>query len=463
MLEMYNLRQEHHSLRQELSHLLYQNDAAFRVIARLKEERDNARAQLAHAHTPSQPTSNGNAADAGPSAPAEHPDSAGSKRPAESAGAEDSQPQQKKQRSAMPDAMRKSIDDTVKTLTSQRKNSTISDTLLTAEEAQRYGLSSTYPIHKVNSGGMLGLQLCPSNDSLLLTCGGDGFVTLFDASESDIRTSVNAHGKKALSVRFVDSAGSTAISGGGDKTVRVWRLSDGDDTPSLTKHLELSEHTGAVVSVAVHPNESLAASASGDGSLAFFDLSNGTCMQTVSSPLEEKSPYMCSSMHVDGGLFGAGNARGDFELWDVREMKCVTRLPGHGASGVRSISFSENAVTASACGDEGVLVWDLRKCVGREDNTGNQKHTLGFFQNSKGVSGVSCIHFDHSSHYLAAAGSSLSVLMAKQSYTSAIDLPPLGSRKSAKSLAFGRDAKRLFVGASDHNLREFAIQETMDE
>ena len=46
MLEVYQLKQQYHALRQELSNALYENDAAKRVIARLIKERDEARQSL---------------------------------------------------------------------------------------------------------------------------------------------------------------------------------------------------------------------------------------------------------------------------------------------------------------------------------------------------------------------------------------------------------------------------------
>jgi pre-mRNA-processing factor 19 len=46
MLEVFTLKQQYVTLRQELSNALYENDAAKRVIARLVKERDEARHAL---------------------------------------------------------------------------------------------------------------------------------------------------------------------------------------------------------------------------------------------------------------------------------------------------------------------------------------------------------------------------------------------------------------------------------
>lgn len=47
MLEAFQLRADAQKLRQDLSHALYKEDAAMRVLARVVKERDQARAALA--------------------------------------------------------------------------------------------------------------------------------------------------------------------------------------------------------------------------------------------------------------------------------------------------------------------------------------------------------------------------------------------------------------------------------
>jgi len=65
--------------------------------------------------------------------------------------------------------------------------------------------------------------------------------------------------------------GHTALSGGGDKTVRVWDLSTGRCTAVL------EGHTNLVSSVALSGDGRTALSGSDDGTVRVWDLGAGTC------------------------------------------------------------------------------------------------------------------------------------------------------------------------------------------
>jgi len=82
MLECLELRRQGAELRQELSHALYKEDAAMRVLARVTRERDEAREALASVKATLGPAfSNGGGASAGGDAEME-----GVEQPQESSG-----------------------------------------------------------------------------------------------------------------------------------------------------------------------------------------------------------------------------------------------------------------------------------------------------------------------------------------------------------------------------------------
>jgi pre-mRNA-processing factor 19 len=156
MLELYSTRMQLHQTRQELSHALYQHDAASRVIARLIKERDEARKALTDmkehlqhelAHRP------------------EAPEAAGS-APAAKAG--------------LPDRVLSDMVEVNAVLSKGRKKRPISESLAAQEDISSLTLSGSFPLHKTTAGGIAALDLNPQQESVVASAGADATVQVFD-------------------------------------------------------------------------------------------------------------------------------------------------------------------------------------------------------------------------------------------------------------------------------------------
>jgi len=123
MLETYSLREQLESVRQELSHTLYQHDAACRVIARLIKERDDARNQLASLKA---------------RGPAQNDDGMDVEQTS----------------SGLPEDVKEKMTAKSKELSAERKKRQISEELATAEDIKEYQQFSTNNIHKTNPAGI---------------------------------------------------------------------------------------------------------------------------------------------------------------------------------------------------------------------------------------------------------------------------------------------------------------------
>ncbi|KAJ6725824.1 PRE-MRNA-PROCESSING FACTOR 19 [Salix purpurea] len=145
MLSNFALEQQLHTARQELSHALYQHDAACRVIARLKKERDEARSLLAQAerqvpmYASEAVTENASVLSNG-------------KRAAED---DDMGQPGKRVRPGISANIITELTDCNATLSQQRKKRQIPPTLAPIGGLERYTQLSSHPLHKTSKPGYL--------------------------------------------------------------------------------------------------------------------------------------------------------------------------------------------------------------------------------------------------------------------------------------------------------------------
>ena len=415
MLETNELRKDLHATRQELSHALYQHDAACRVIARLVKERDDARAALASAQA---------------SGPMHAAPTAAGKRG--STAMEEDGDSAKKAKGGISQEIVDAMVAKSKELLKWRKKREISESLATSEAVAKMSSSETAPCHKTAAHGISAIAVNPVDANVVATAGADGTVALFDVAKGKRSGAcLSGHGKKCTDVAWVEE--NILLSSSADGTVKLWN-------GHACKATMAGVHTKEVVGVSVHPTKSYALSVGADMSWGFYDVGAAECLSVVKDE-DGEGGFTCGTIHPDGLILATGCTDSIVKVWDIKSQKSVAKVEGH-VGKVNGLSFSENGYYLATCAEDGVKLWDLRKL--------KNFRSIAPYENGAMTTAV---QFDFSGHYLAVGGADARVYAVKQDWelVKAWEVP----KPAVGAVAFAPDAKGLYVGCADHNLRIF--------
>lgn len=416
MLEQHALREQLHTVRQELSHALYQHDAASRVIARLMKERDEARSGL------------GSALKAAPAA-------VGGKRAAESTDDDAS----KKSKGGITASVISTMTSLSKELSKGRKKRQVSETLASKETVESFSLLSSQPLHKTTQPGITACDVHPTQD-LIATGGVDTSVVLFDKAQGKITQTLSGHSKRVTGLKFVPKKEDLLVSCSADKSTKMWRGSARDKMECVAT---FKDHSGEITGLSVHPSSTYFVTASADKSWAFYDMETATCLAQVSDSTVQKG-YTCAAFHPDGLILGTGTAENLVRIWDVKSQENVAKFEGHKGP-ITSMSFSENGYHLATSAIDGVKLWDLRK----------PKNFKNLAPYPSGVL-TTVVQFDHSGMYLGVGGADARVYGVKNDWEVVKTFEDV--HKEVTTLMFGKDAEKLYVCSMDRNLREFGFK-----
>ncbi|XP_024292410.1 pre-mRNA-processing factor 19 isoform X1 [Oncorhynchus tshawytscha] len=420
MLHSFTLRQQLQTTRQELSHALYQHDAACRVIARLTKEVTAAREALATL----KPQAGLVVAQAVASQP--HVTAGGAGEPMEVS----------EQVGMIPEIIQK-LQDKATVLTTERKKrgKTVPEELVRTEDLSKYRQVATHAgLHSASVPGILSLDLCPSDTNKVLTGGADRNVVVFDKKEEQIIATLKGHTKKVTSVIYHPSQ-SVVFSASPDSTIRVWSVTGGNCVQVVRAH------EASVTGLSLHATGDYLLSSSEDQYWAFSDIQTGRVLTKVTDEAAGCA-LTCAQFHPDGLIFGTGTADSQIKIWDLKERTNVANFPGH-IGPVTSIAFSENGYyLATGAQDSSVKLWDLRKLKNFKTITLDNNYE------------VKSLVFDQSGTYLAVGGTDIRVYICKQ-WSEVLNFTE--HTGVVTGVAFGEHAQFLTSTGMDRSLKFYSL------
>ncbi|KAF8672552.1 hypothetical protein RHS04_07771, partial [Rhizoctonia solani] len=163
---------------------------------------------------------------------------------------------------------------------------------------------------------------------------------------------LQGHTHSVNSVTFTPD-GTRLVSGSDDRTVRVWRVSDGSAVAT-----PFQGHSRGVNSVAVSADGMLVASGSDDGTVRVWRMNDGSL---AAGPFVGHTVRILSvGYSPDGTRVISGSADETVRVWNVREGMVAPASSEVGLSYITSLSFSLDGAHVLTVSDEDEMrMWDV--------------------------------------------------------------------------------------------------------
>lgn len=179
---------------------------------------------------------------------------------------------------------------------------------------------------------------------VVATVSDNGTIYLRRFSNDKLIRQLEKHTDAVISLAFARD-GQTLASSSYDRTIRLWRVSDGSLLTTIKGQI--------ATSLAFSPDGRALIFGSSDGSIGLWRISDGTFVQVVDGT--GTYPLVFSP---DGQILASGSANGAIRLWRVTDGTLLRSFEH--SYGITSMIFSpDGALLAAGAGDNTIHVWRM--------------------------------------------------------------------------------------------------------
>lgn len=214
-------------------------------------------------------------------------------------------------------------------------------------------------VQGVDFGEVYGVAFTVDNGAVF-TCGKDGKARLTAGPKPDgtsagntatrLRDFVGHSG--AVNCLALVAKGDTLVTGGEDRSVRVWEVATGKQLRSFQGHMT------KVTAVATRPDGKQIASGSEDGAIRLWDISSDDDHRAMK---EATDSLWAVAFSPDGKRVAAAGADKIIRVYDPDTGKLQFTLPGANSAITSLAFFPDSNRLAAGGGDRTIVVWDLAK------------------------------------------------------------------------------------------------------
>lgn len=148
--------------------------------------------------------------------------------------------------------------------------------------------------------------------------------------------------------------GEIVLTGGNDKTIRVWNMAEGKQISALTGSGE------AVTSIVITPDGQSVIGGSTDKQVRLWSLPMALGAAQVGSDvaLAQTTPVRSLALTADGTRLAVGGDDNQVHLWDLNSLRELERFPGH-TGVVQRLAFARDGTLITGSVDKTVRTWKV--------------------------------------------------------------------------------------------------------